>query len=307
MLRDSFYNSPIQGWNYAASKKQWTFIIKRHSSVIKNRTFVIKYANRWTERYDWTTTKARFAKLNQISRTVLSRFNILDFPKILLTLSKRPSVSVVHLKIRRLRRKLPDYWFHSISKFKFNRVFRSCGRGRVSRGRYIRLGKVRVESTRRTAWRRAASDERTESNNGTRFVCKPSLNGRQKHTSHSPDTDTSNSPFALAHRSLPSAPASLFLSSPLSHPLILRPRNLELTGHGNQHEPRQIRTPHTDIRGFIWGLWLEGARKRPRQHRVVLPPVTGTPTTTVETHFKVAGCVAKLIRLLSDFANWGRG
>lgn len=29
--------------------------------------------------------------------------------------------------------------------------------------------------------------------------------------------------------------------------------------------------------------------------------------TPEETHFKVGGCVAELIRLLSDFANWGTG
>lgn len=144
------------------------------------------------------------------------------------------------------------------------------------------LGKVRAGSTRRTAWRRAAPDERTESNNGTRFVCKPSLNGRQKHTNHSPDTDTNDSPFTLApisyhqHLSL-SFSISLSLSVPLSSLTLLFSALAiwRLAGHGNQHEPRQIRTPHTDIRGFIWSFWLEGARKRPREHRVGLPLVTG--------------------------------
>ncbi|TGZ56196.1 hypothetical protein DBV15_01660 [Temnothorax longispinosus] len=74
-----------------------------------------------------------------------------------------------------------------------------------------------------------------------------------------------------------------------------------LAEHGNQHELRQIRTPHTDIRGFIWGFWLEDARKRPREHRMVLPPVTSTPTTPVETHFKVAGHSDGLLRGRGEF------
>lgn len=164
----------------------------------------------------------------------------------------------------------------------------------IGRGQYIRLGKA--------AWRRSAPDEWTESNNGTRFVCKPSLNGRQKHTNHSPDTDTSDSPVALAHYHQ-HPPLSLSLSLlTLSFSALAIWR---LAEHGNQHELRQIRIPHTDIHGFIWGFWLEDARKRPREHRVALPPVTGTVTTPVETHFKVGGYVAGLIRLLSDFANWG--
>lgn len=180
------------------------------------------------------------------------------------------------------------------SSSSFNRVFRSRRHGVYWSRPIYPTGKGGV-----------TPDERTESNNGTRFVCKPSLNGRQKHTNHSPDTDTSDSPVALAHRSLPLTPASLSFSLSLLTLSFSALAIWRLAEHGNQHELRQIRTPHTNIRGFIWGFWLEDARKRLREHRVVLPPVTGTATTPVETHFKVAGYVAGLIRLLSDFANWG--
>jgi len=80
-------------------------------------------------------------------------------------------------------------------------------------------------------------------------------------------------------------------------------------GHDNQHEPRQKRTPHTDIHGFYLGLLV----RRCTQTTARTPagfaplPVTRTPMTLVETHFKAGGYVVKLIRLLSDFANRGRG
>lgn len=168
---------------------------------------------------------------------------------------------------------------------------------------YIQLGKVRTESTRRMAWRAAL--RRTNGQNQITerglFASHPWTAGRNIQTIPPIQIRAilpSRSLTIPYHQHLPLSPLTLSFSA-LAIWRLARTRQ--------SARAATERTPHTDIHGFIWGFWLEGARKRPREHRVVLPSVTGTPTTSVETHFKVAGCVAELIRLLSDFANYGRG
>lgn len=83
-----------------------------------------------------------------------------------------------------------------------------------------RLGKVRSPK-----WR-------AESNNRTRFVCKPPPNGQQEHTNHSPPP-----PPPVPGKQSPVAPPPLPNVGP---------------GHGNQRERQWQRSPHTDIRQVLF-------------------------------------------------------